>query len=66
MLSIIQPDEGGTKDLADAERRLAEMREMYEPYVAALSEFLVMPLPPWILSEDAIDNWKTSAWGRIQ
>jgi hypothetical protein len=46
--------------------RLTEMREMYEPYVAALSEFLVMPLPPWILSEDAIDNWKTSAWGRIQ
>jgi len=37
------------------------MREMYEPYVAALSEFLVMPLPPWILPEGAIDNWQTSA-----
>ncbi|HXQ35837.1 MAG TPA: potassium channel family protein [Anaerolineales bacterium] len=66
MLSLIQPDKGGTKDFGDAEDRLAEMREMYEPYVAALSEFLVMPLPPWILSKDAIDNWKTSAWGRIQ
>jgi hypothetical protein len=42
------------------------VREMYEPYVAALSEYLVIPLPPWILAEDAIDNWKTSAWGRIQ
>ena len=66
MLSIVQPDQGWTADLADAEHRLSEMREMYEPYVAALSEFLVMPLPPWVLSEDTIDNWKTSAWGRIQ
>lgn len=66
MLSIIKTDEGWTIDVTDAERRLGDLREMYEPYVAALSEFLVMPLPPWILSEDAIDNWKTSAWGRIQ
>ncbi len=66
MLSIVQPDQRWTADLADAEHRLSEMREMYEPYVAALSEFLVMPLPPWVLSEDTIDNWKTSAWGRIQ
>jgi len=66
MLSIIGPDQGWTEEIADAEDRLTEMREMYEPYVAALSELLVMPLPPWILPEDAIDNWKTSAWGRIQ
>jgi len=66
MLSIIRLDQGWTEDLTDAEHKLTEMREMYEPYVAALSEYLVMPLPPWILSEDAIDNWKTSAWGRIQ
>lgn len=49
-----------------AEQRLAELRLMYEPYVCALSEMLLMPLPPWILETDAIDNWKTSAWGRIQ
>ena len=49
-----------------AEAKLAELRSMYEPYVFALSELLLMPLPPWILGEDAIDNWKTSAWGRIQ
>ena len=51
---------------ADAEKRLRELREMYEPYVFALSDQLLMPLPPWILPKDAIDNWKTSAWGRIQ
>lgn len=49
-----------------AEQRLAELRAMYEPYVCALSEMLLMPLPSWILGEEAIDNWKTSAWGRIQ
>ncbi len=50
----------------DAERRLSELRRMYEPYVFALSQLLIMPLPPWILPVNAIDNWKTSAWGRIQ
>lgn len=50
----------------DTEKRLAELREMYEPYVFALSDWLLMPLPPWILPPDSIDNWKTSAWGRIQ
>ncbi len=50
----------------ETERRLLELRLLYEPYVAALSEWLMMPLPPWILPPDAIDNWKTSAWGRIQ
>lgn len=66
MLSIIRPDQGWTEDIGDAEHKLTEMRASYEPYVAALSEFLVMPLPPWILPEGAVDNWKTSAWGRIQ
>src|SRR6266496_1516071 len=49
-----------------AEQRLCELRMMYEPYVFALSDWLLMPLPPWILPPDAIDNWKTSAWGRLQ
>ncbi|HXD34100.1 MAG TPA: potassium channel family protein [Pyrinomonadaceae bacterium] len=53
-------------DGEEVERRLYELRSMYEPYVDALSEWLLMPLPPWILPKDAIDNWKTSAWGRIQ
>ena len=53
-------------DGEDTEQRLLELRLLYEPYVFALSEFLMMPLPPWVLGPDAIDNWKTSAWGRIQ
>jgi len=50
----------------EAEQQLLKLRTMYEPYVMALSDFLMMPLPPWILPPDSIDNWKTSAWGRIQ
>jgi hypothetical protein len=51
---------------SEAETHLLKLRTMYEPYVVALSEFLMMPLPPWILPPNSIDNWKTSAWGRIQ
>ena len=50
----------------ETEERLTELRVMYEPYVNALADWLMMPLPPWILPKEAIDNWKTSAWGRIQ
>jgi hypothetical protein len=51
---------------ADAARtKLKELRELYEPYVYSLSLFLYMPLPPWILSKEITDNWRTTAWGRI-
>ena len=32
----------------EAERKLAELRRMYEPYVNPLAQYLMMPLPPWI------------------
>lgn len=54
------------RDGKDAEEKLTELRLMYEPYVCALSEMLLMALPPWIVGTETIDNWKTSAWGRIQ
>jgi hypothetical protein len=41
---------------------LAELREMYEPYLQVLSEHLLMPLPGWLPQPRAIDNWQTSAW----
>jgi hypothetical protein len=41
---------------------LKQLRDMYEPYAFALSEFLLMPLPPWTKPADAKDNWTTSAW----
>ncbi|HAF14429.1 MAG TPA: two pore domain potassium channel family protein [Blastocatellia bacterium] len=63
---ILEISSAHLRDGEDADLKLAELRLMYEPYVSALSEMLLMPLPPWILGSDAIDNWKTSAWGRIQ
>jgi hypothetical protein len=48
-----------------AELRLAELRDMYEPYLNALAEYLCMELPPWIAAGDAADNWQRTAWGRI-
>ena len=47
------------------DRRLNELRGMYEPYVNALAEFLEIRLPPWIHTQAVVDSWSTSAWGRI-
>jgi hypothetical protein len=38
---------------------------MYEPFVSPLSNFLFIPLPPWIRPAEAFDNWQTSKWGRV-
>jgi hypothetical protein len=46
-------------------KKLADLRALYEPFVQALSRFLYMEVPPWILANEITDNWKTSAWGRI-
>jgi len=44
------------------ERALAELRELYEPYVAALASHLVFALPEWGRSPDPSDNWRATAW----
>src|SRR5437016_3601274 len=48
-----------------AVERLGKLRGMYEPYVHALSEHLLMPLPQWEVAAKSADNWQTSAWERI-
>jgi hypothetical protein len=50
------------RDGPAAEQKLSELRRMYEPYVNSLAKYLLMPLPPWILSTTTADNWRTSAW----
>jgi len=49
---------------AAAEGRLAELRRTYEPYAAALSTYLLQPLPPWHQEKPRRDNWQSSAWDR--
>jgi hypothetical protein len=51
-------------DGEEADRKLAELRRMYEPYLNSMAHLLFMTLPPWIHSSNAMDNWQTSAWER--
>src|SRR5437773_6962872 len=44
------------------DQTLGELRAMYEPYIAVLSSYLMMPLPGWLPKARATDNWQTSAW----
>jgi Ion channel len=53
------------RDTEAANEKLRELRGMYEPYLACLSRFLLMEVPPWILPKEVLDNWRTTAWGRI-
>jgi hypothetical protein len=41
--------------------KLRALRAMYEPYVEALSSFLVMPLPAWVPPQEVKDSWHTMA-----
>lgn len=45
-----------------AEQRLAEIRRMYEPFVYALADHLLVNLPPWVPASKTVDDWQTSAW----
>ena len=51
-------------DGEDADRRLHELRRMYEPYIHALAAYLNQSLPPWIPHTKGKDNWQTTAWGQ--
>ena len=47
----------------DADRKLAELRDMYEPYICALSRYFCITLPPWMHEVAHRDNWQMSVWG---
>lgn len=53
------------RNASEALEKLSKLRGMYEPYLEGLGQFLLMDVPPWILAGEAIENWRTSAWGRI-
>ncbi len=56
--------ECGVPQCADAgDLKLKELRQMYEPHLAALSRLLWMPLPSW--GVDAAPNSSRTVWGRI-
>ncbi len=47
-----------------ADKKLVELRLMYEPYVYALAAHLNQSLPPWIPTGKGKDNWQTTAWAQ--
>jgi hypothetical protein len=51
-----------TETPAAAGERLTAVRSVYEPYLEALSEHLLMDLPPWVPAPGAMDNWESTAW----
>ena len=48
----------------EADKLLADLRQMYEPFVSALADRLLMPLPSWLPTPGARDVWKVTAWRR--
>lgn len=50
-------------DEAEAERRLAELRAMYEPFINALATRFLFAAPA-VIRRTTVDNWQTSAWVR--
>src|SRR6266542_4226732 len=44
------------------EQKLSELRQMYEPYVQALSRYLLISLPPWFRVNVIPDSWQSSNW----
>jgi hypothetical protein len=52
------------RDNAAALHKLTELRGLYEPFVNALSERLLLGLPPIISEKPTVDNWQTTAWAR--
>ena len=55
--------QGGVRVCRDGRsiERLREMRALYEGYAQALSDYLRMPLPPWIADHPHKDNWLSVA-----
>lgn len=47
---------------AEVDEKLAELRGMYEPFLAALAERFIFTLPPLAPEDDVADNWQRSAW----
>ncbi len=53
---------GGLRPLTgkEADRKLLELRGMYEPFLFALSRHFRLDLPPWVLQSHSADNWQMS------
>lgn len=62
MRSKYHGDVGRLRDPDEGAELLDEIVRGYQPYVDALSEHLLMPLPPVEAEEEPEDNWQRSPW----
>jgi hypothetical protein len=44
------------------DEKIAQLREMYEPFVHALADYFALALPAIVPEKTGVDNWQTSAW----
>ncbi len=49
----------------EADRKLLALRTMYEPYVQALADRLLLRLPEWSSATKVKDNWRSSPWDKL-
>jgi hypothetical protein len=49
-------------EVGNTEEKLAELRELYEPYVHSLAKRLAITVPGWIASDHKRDNWQSAPW----
>ncbi|MDR3577564.1 MAG: potassium channel family protein [Anaerolineaceae bacterium] len=42
--------------------KLYDLRLLYEPYLTALADRFLMPIPGWFPENEVLDNWQTTAW----
>lgn len=55
-------DAGVAVNDGESEKRLSELRGMYEPFVYALAERFLFTLPKIVMDVEHADNWRRSAW----
>jgi hypothetical protein len=64
-LEIELADAGFKWDTPDAEELLAALRATYEPLLAALAAYLLLPLQGWIAGDTAKDHWVRGPRGTL-
>jgi hypothetical protein len=61
LLAALEKSGATVRSGAGAKAKLAELRGLYEPYAAALADYLRLSLPPIWPAAAGPDNWQTSA-----
>jgi hypothetical protein len=58
-------DAGFKWENPEAEELLAALRATYEPLLAALAAYLLLPLPQWMAAEKSLDHWQRGPRGAL-